>query len=524
MRPQYLLCCGLLYILSCSPSPENIHQAVPGFSQPYSVPEFDDRDAFNRLSSAFPVIEQLYLEYAQANHFPSISFGIVADGKLVYTSSSGTANISSGIAAGPNTLYRIASMSKSFTAMAILKLRDEAKLSLNDPVSMYIPEMKFAGQLTSDAPEITLQHLMTMSAGFPEDNPWGDRQLDATDDELLDLLRAGVSFSNVPGISYEYSNFGYALLGKIIGNVSGKRYQQYITEEILIPLGMDNTVWEYSDIPEETLALGYRWHEGSWADVPYLHDGSYGAMGGLISSIEDFSKYICLHLDAWPPRDGPNTGPVKRSTIREMHQPWRINTLISKGKTPGGADCPSVTAYGYGLSWQKDCRGIIRIAHSGGLPGFGSEWRIYPEYGIGIVSFSNQTYGSPSGINAIALDSMISMAGLKPRRLQASAILEQRKSELLAILAEWSEEKLDVFADNFFLDKPLDQRKAEATHLFQKLGKINEVSDLTPLNQLRGSFIISGENGHIRVFFTLTPRNEAYIQQLNLILEDKPDY
>jgi hypothetical protein len=289
-------------------------------------------------------------------------------------------------------------------------------------------------------------------------------------------------------------------------------------------LGMDNTVWEYSDIPEETLALGYRWHEGSWADVPYLHDGSYGAMGGLISSIEDFSKYICLHLDAWPPRDGPNTGPVKRSTIREMHQPWRINTLISKGKTPGGADCPSVTAYGYGLSWQKDCRGIIRIAHSGGLPGFGSEWRIYPEYGIGIVSFSNQTYGSPSGINAIALDSMISMAGLKPRRLQASAILEQRKSELLAILAEWSEEKLDVFADNFFLDKPLDQRKAEATHLFQKLGKINEVSDLTPLNQLRGSFIISGENGHIRVFFTLTPRNEAYIQQLNLILEDKPDY
>ncbi len=474
------------------------------------------------MSAAFPLIEQLYLDYANTNHFPSISFGIVADGKLMYASSNGTANLSTGTKADTNTLYRIASMSKSFTSMAILKLRDEGKLNLTDPVSNYIPEMNLAGQLTADAPAITLQHLMTMSAGFPEDNPWGDRQLDATDEELLDVLRQGVSFSNVPGINYEYSNLGYALLGKIIFNVSGRPYQLYIKEEILLSLGMESTEWEYSEIPEESLALGYLWQEGEWEAVPYLHDGSYGAMGGLISSIEDFGKYIALHLDAWPPRDDPETGPVLRSSIREMHQPSRMNALLTEAKTPGGADCPAVTAYGYGVSWQKDCRGIVRIAHSGGLPGFGSEWRIYPDYGIGIVSFSNRTYGAPTSINAIALDTLIAIADLKPRSLPASKILEQRKSELVEVLTGWEEGKLGIFADNFFLDEALEQRKTNAKCLFEQAGTILEISELTPLNQLRGSFILIGQKNNIRVFFTLNPQKDAFIQQVKLDLVNKP--
>ena len=523
MRLQHTFCCILLGILSCGPSQKTEYQAAKKVNSAhlYSVPAFEDPDAFNRMSEAFPVVRQLFLEYAAANHFPSVSFGIVADGKLVYAGGSGVANISSGLEADTSTLYRIASMSKSFTSMAILKLRDEGKLRLTDPVAMYIPEINLSGQLTSDAPEITLQHLMTMSAGFPEDNPWGDRQLDASDEDLLDVLRLGVSFSNVPGIRYEYSNLGYALLGKIIGNVSGRPYQQYIREEILLPLGMDQTAWEYTEIPDRSLALGYLWQEGAWEEVPYLHDGSYGAMGGLISSIDDFGKYIALHLDAWPPRDGPESGPIKRSSIREMHQPWRMNTLFADAKTRDGADCPTVVGYGYGLSWQKDCRGIVRIAHSGGLPGFGSEWRIYPDYGIGIVSFSNQTYGAPSRINAIALDTLIAMADLKPRSLKASDILEQRKAELVDVLAGWEEEKLGIFADNFFLDEPIEQRKAEARRVYAEAGTILEVSDLTALNQLRGSFILRGEKSNVRVFFTLNPQKEAFIQQVDLLPIEK---
>ncbi|HSI76175.1 MAG TPA: serine hydrolase domain-containing protein [Lunatimonas sp.] len=517
----------LYLILCCLPLRAFPQVAVPtqlktASTHSYSVPIFNDPEAFDRMSAAFPIIEQLYFDYADANHFPSISFGIVADGKLMYTSSSGTANLSTGTKAGTKTLYRVASMSKSFTSMAILKLRDEGKLDLTDPVANYIAEMNLAGQLTADAPAITVQHLMTMSAGFPEDNPWGDRQLDATDEELLDILRKGVSFSNVPGVNYEYSNLGYALLGKIIANVSGRPYQQYIKEEILLPLGMESTEWEYSEIPEESLARGYLWQDGEWEDVPYLHDGSYGAMGGLISSIEDFSKYIALHLDAWPPRDDPDTGPVRRSSIREMHQPWRINTLLPEAKTPGGADCPAVVAYGYGVSWQKDCRGIVRIAHSGGLPGFGSEWRIYPDFGVGIVSFSNRTYGAPSSINGIALDTLIAIADLKPRSLPTSKILEQRKSELAEVLTGWEEGKLGIFADNFFLDEPLEQRKTNAKRLFDEAGTIQEISELSPLNQLRGSFLLIGQKNNIRVFFTLNPQKDAFIQQVKLDLVNKP--
>ena len=125
-----------------------------------------------------------------------------------------------------------------------------------------------------------------------------------------------------------------------------------------------------------------------------------------------------------------------------MHQPWRFNNLFADAKTRSGENCAVASAYGYGLGWRKDCNGIVRISHSGGLPGFGSEWRIYPDYGIGVVSFSNHTYGAPSLPNAIALDTLIAMAGLKPRVLMPSLILNQRKEELIKLLPAWNESKL----------------------------------------------------------------------------------
>ena len=128
-------------------------------------------------------------------------------------------------------------MTKSFTALAILQLRDAGKLRLDDSVHTYVPALKDVAYLTQDAPPITIRHLLTHAAGFPEDNPWGDRQLADSPDEFIELLEAGISFSNVPGVAYEYSNLGFTLLGTIITNVSGQPYQQYIRENILEPLG-----------------------------------------------------------------------------------------------------------------------------------------------------------------------------------------------------------------------------------------------------------------------------------------------
>ena len=137
-------------------------------------------------------------------------------------------------------------MTKSLTAMAILKLRDEGKLRLDDPAENYIPELKAHKYLTADAPRITVRNLMTHSAGFPEDNPWGDRQLADSDADFINLIKGGISNANVPVFAYEYSNLGFAMLGHIISVVSGKPYQQYITDTILKPLGMNDTQWEYT--------------------------------------------------------------------------------------------------------------------------------------------------------------------------------------------------------------------------------------------------------------------------------------
>ncbi len=107
-------------------------------------------------------------------------------------------------------------MTKSFTALAILKLRDEGKLSLEDPVAKWIPEFARMELPTRDTPPLQLRQLLSHSAGFPEDNPWGDQQLSVTDAVLDQWLRKGIPFSTPPGTRYEYSNYAFGLLGRVV--------------------------------------------------------------------------------------------------------------------------------------------------------------------------------------------------------------------------------------------------------------------------------------------------------------------
>jgi len=487
--------------------------------QKYSIPHFTDSAAFSNLPRYFSLIDTIYTRYAKKNHFPSITYGLVVGNQLVYSNATGIANIKDNRPATTKTLYRIASMSKSFTGMAILKLRDEGKLNLNDPVSKYIPEINGGGALTTDAQPITILNLLTMSAGFPEDNPWGDRQLADTDQDLLDQVKGGISFSNVPGTTFEYSNMGFALLGKIITNVSGVPYQKYITDNIMKPVGMNDSRWEYTEIPTEAFAPGYRWEDNTWKEEPVLHDGSYGAMGGMICSIEDFAKYVSLHLSAWPPRNEADNGPVRRSSIREMHQPWRVIGVFADAKNRIGENCPVASGYGYGLGWREDCHGTVRIAHSGGLPGYGSQWAIYPEYNIGVVSFSNHTYGAPGLPNSIVMDTLIQLAGIKKRELAPSEILAKRKEEIMSLIPDWKDaESKKIFAENFWLDSDIEHRRAGTLKIFKEAGEIVKVTDIKPENQLRGAFTIECKNKTVRIFFTLTPEASAYIQQLDFEL------
>ncbi|MHA4807047.1 serine hydrolase [Flavitalea flava] len=470
------------------------------------------------LEAAFPVIDKIFADFAAKNHSPGLVYGLVKDGKLIYSGSLGFGNLEKKYPATLQSDFRIASMTKSFVSVAILQLRDAGKLRLDDPARLYIPELKDLAYLNGDAPELTLRNLLTHSAGFPEDNPWGDRQLGISDEALLAMVRKGISFSNSPGIAHEYSNMGFALLGMIIKKISGQPYEQYITQHILQPLGMDHTYWEYTAVPEKQLALGYRWLNGGWVAQPLLHDGAYGAMGGMITTMEDFSRYMAFHMAAWPSRSGKDDGPLKRSSLREMQQLSIFNTLNPHYTYPSGRVCPMASGYGYGLRTFKDCKGRSMTGHSGGLPGFGSNWTLLPDYGIGIISFSNVTYASAAAVNMYALDTLISLAGLEPRKIPVSPILEQRKKELIALLPNWdlSGAIKNIFAENFFLDYFPDSLKKEAVGIFAKAGKILNIRDLIAENALRGSFILEGENTDIEVKFTLTPENPALIQQYDI--------
>ena len=475
---------------------------------------FNDPSRLERIKNAMPVIEKMYKDFSIKHHFPGYAYGIVVDGQLLYKGAAGYANLEEQIPATTSSMFRVASMSKSFTSLAILHLRDAGKLKLDDHVEMYISELKGQG-LTNDAPVITIRHLMSHSAGFPEDNPWGDRQLADSEKDLTNLINGKLSFSNVAGVEYEYSNLGFAMLGYIIHKVSGLSYDEYIQKNILNPLGMNETTYEYTVIPKDKFAFGYRYINDNCRKEQPLKDGIYGAMGGMITSIDMFGKYVAMHEAAWPERNDSETLPVKRSTIREMHQPSRFISLNPNYTFPSGKKLATTGSYTYGLRWTIDAEHKKNIGHSGGLPGFGSNWQFLPDYGVGVILFANVTYAPTTQINTAVMDTLVQLAKLQPRQISVSPILAKRQQELIKIIPNW-ETQSNIFAENFFDDYPIDMLKKESANLFREVGNIEKVNSMIAENQLRGYCIIECKKGNLKLYFTLSPENPALIQEYHL--------
>jgi hypothetical protein len=203
--------------------------------------------------------------------------------------------------------------------------------------------------------------------------------------------------------------------------------------------------------------------------------------------------------------------------IREMHMQGLITRLRTKAREGTNLPCPTITSYNFGLIWSKDCSGKLILDHSGGLPGFGSHWIMLPEYDIAVVSFTNLTYAAPARLNAAATDTLIKIAGLKPRVMPTSTVLHERQKQLLQLLPEWhSAEKSNIFSENFFLDYSIDSLKKDASALFTKAGKVLNVSEVIAVNQLRGYFIVTGEKAKLDIWFTLTPEKPALIQEYKI--------
>lgn len=500
--------CGVA-VLSALSGPSLLGETVP-------PARFEDADRRAKLASAFPEVEKIFAEAVEKQHMPGATMGIVIDGELVFTKGLGARDVAANAPVDADTVFRIASMTKSFTAVAILKLRDEGKLSLDDAVSKYVPELRSLAKATGDAPALTIRHLLSHSEGFPEDNPWGDRQLAVSEETFTRRLETGIPFSNAPGVAFEYSNTGFAILGRIVARASGMKYRDYVDRNVLRPLGMTSTFWDAASVPKDRLAKGYRREGDAAVEEPGLGDGAYGSMGGLYSTVRDLARYTSFFLAAWPPRDGPETGPIRRSSAREMQQVARFRGGAATRDTVEGPLRMSAGGYDFGLGTSQTCRFGSVVSHGGGLPGYGSTMRWLPEHGVAVVALGNLTYASWGRPGNEMLEALGRTGALKPRVPQPSAaLLSSQTGVNKLVMGPWSDEVADsLAADNLFLDTPRDKRKADFEEQRARHGACRPEGPIETENALRGAWKLACDRGSIRVEITLAPTMPPRVQHL----------
>jgi CubicO group peptidase (beta-lactamase class C family) len=484
------------------------------FAQPA---RFAGEDRRARLATAFPEIDRLMKDFVARSHVPGAAWGIVIDGELAHTGATGFRELATKTAVDADTVFRIASMTKSFTAMAILKLRDDGKLSLDDAAERFVPELKALKYPSADSPRITIRHLLSHSAGFPEDNPWGDQQLAESEEAFSAMMRGGIPFSNAPGVAYEYANYGFAILGRVVARASGVPYNDYVATHIFRPLGMSSTTMEPTSVPAPRLAHGYRWEDDTWKEEPQLTDGAFGPMGGMLTSIRDLARYVGALLAAWPPRDGPEDGPIRRSSLREMQQIARhAGATVTRDPSTSAVQL-SAGGYGYGLNVSQTCAFRHIVAHGGGLPGFGSLMRWLPEHGVGIIAFGNRTYTGWGGVSGQALDALVRTGALQPRVPQPSAALVDMRETVTRLIDRWDDRLADrIAAENLFLDQSKERRRRALETIRAKVGACRADGPFDVENALRGQWTLTCERGTLRAGITLAPTMPPLVQFLSV--------
>jgi len=514
-------CLALVLLGASGPAPVHVQAAAQVAAAPVfkaDAPRFTDPARRQKLGDAFADIDRLMEDFTRREHVPGAAWGIVIDGELAHLGTTGMRDVVARRPVEADTIFRIASMTKSFTAMAILKLRDEGRLALDDPAERYVPELTGLTYPTGDAPRLTVRHLLSHAGGFPEDNPWGDQQLSATDEAFTAMMRGGIPFSNSPGVAYEYSNYAFAILGRIVTRASGMPYNAYVATHILKPLGMTSTTLEPRDVSPGRLAHGYRWEDEQWKEEAQLPDGAFGAMGGMLTSIRDLSRYVAAYLDAWPPRDGVETAPISRASLREMQQVWRPRpATVTRSADTGGVDL-NAGGYGFGLGITQTCEFGHVVAHSGGLPGFGSIMRWLPEYGVGIIAFGNRTYTGWGSVANDAIERLRRTGGLQPRTVQPSPALVTAKNGVSSLVDKWDDALADrIAAVNLFLDRSKDRRRAEIARLRAQVGACRAADGFSYVeNPLRGEWLLACERGQLRASVTLAPTLPPAVQYLDV--------
>jgi D-alanyl-D-alanine-carboxypeptidase/D-alanyl-D-alanine-endopeptidase len=460
-------------------------------------------------------IDKTMEKYRIEAHIPGMVWGIVQDGRLVHVTGAGVQDIDTKRPVNADSLFRIASMTKAFTALSILKLRDEGKLTLDAPVETYVPELRAWKYPTDDSPKIRVRDLVTHIAGLVTDDPWGDRQTPLPEADFTRMLRDGVPFTRPPATAMEYSNMGYALLGRIIANVSGQSYKDFVQGLLFKPLGMSATGYDVDAAPRERRALGYRWEDDAWKLEPTMAHGAFGAMGGIQTSANDYAKWVSYLLSAWPARDGADAGPVRRSSVRELSQGANFVSVQQRPGASGKEACRLASAYAMGFSAATDCELGLAMSHGGGYPGYGSHVLLLPEYGVGIFAFANRTYAGPRPPVWDAAVTLLRAGRLKARPATPSPALTTAYAVAVKMYAAGSVAPAgDALAMNFLMDRDAEHWARDFKWMKDAVGTCDMTAPIVPTGALAGEFTWQCERGRVGGRLLLAPTRLPQIQSL----------
>ena len=337
------------------------------------------------------------------------------------------------------------------------------------------------------------------------------------------MMKKGIPFSNAPGVAYEYSNYGFAILGRIVARASGTPYNEYVSTHILSPLGMRSTTLSPAAVPAGRLAHGYRWEDEQWKEEPQLPDGAFGAMGGMLTSLSDLGRYVSAFLGAWPPRDGPETGPVRRSSLREMQQVWRPDVAERRPRLDGT---------------QADHGGIrLRARRVGQLPvraHRGAQRRSagirFPDAVAARVRHRDHRVRQPDLYPmgqpiAAALTVLNETGALRAREAIPAKALVNAREQVTKLILDWDDELArSLAAQNLFLDRSIDRRRADIAALRTQSGRCKAASGFAYVeNALRGQWILPCERGDLLVSVTLAPTMPPTVQFLEVTPAPPPE-
>jgi D-alanyl-D-alanine carboxypeptidase len=325
-------------------------------------------------------VDAYVLAQMRQRHIPGLSLAVVQHGKVVKATGYGMANVELSVQSSASSVYELASMTKQFTAMAILILHREQKLSLDDPVSKYVPEVPDTWR------GVTIRHLLTHTSGIPSHTELpqilNDESRDYTRTQMLAIITAP-PVKNAPGEQWAYNDSGYFLLGLVVENASHQRYDEFMHERIFRLLGMMSTRGNDIDDVIPHRAAGYILRDGRLRRGRAVSPTQSFGGGHLVSTVLDLAKWdLALAGDKLLPR----------SALETMWTPARL-----KNDRRVEVDFTGFEGSSYGFGWMVGQLGRRRIVeHVGSISsGFSNEILRFPDDGITVIVLANRSQDPP---------------------------------------------------------------------------------------------------------------------------------